>query len=56
MEPRYFEGYGIIKWLDPADYWCSEDGWSPVGKVGEYDDSFDIVINRARTEYRYTII
>ena len=56
MEPKYFENYGIIAWLDPADYWFSDEGWSPVEKTGSDEDSFDIVINRARTEYRYTVI
>lgn len=51
---KFFEGYGEIEWLEPEAYY--KGGWSPVEKVGEDDESYDIVVNQNSTEYRYTNI
>lgn len=50
MEDRFFDGYGILGWIDSERYWG--ESWSPVEMV----DCYEIVINGSKTEYKYTII
>lgn len=54
MGRKFFEGYGELEWLEPEKYWS--DAWKPIEKVGSGEDSYEIVLNGARTEYRYTIV
>ena len=50
VETRNFEEFGELEWLEPEEYYAG--GWSPF----DYGDDYDIVINRERTELRYTNI
>ena len=54
MEKMCFEGYGELEWLEPEEYWSG--AWFPVAKVGGEEESFEIVSNMPRTEYRYAVV
>lgn len=51
----YFEGYGMLEWLEPADYYASD--WTYKGFLDGADGvEYDIVFSRSTQEFRYTHI
>ena len=53
MQPIWFDGYGLLDYLDPKIFYTSDWMWS-TEKEGQDGNCYDIVFNRARFEYRYT--
>ena len=55
MKRKYFEGYGFLNWLDPAEYFAGS--WTYVGYADDdCEEIFDLVRNKRTMEMRYTTI
>ena len=52
----YFFGYGVLEWLEPAQYYAGP--WRYHGTTSDNEDGspYDIVINIKTDELRYTNI
>lgn len=56
MLDKYFDGYGVLSWIEPYNFW--DGNWSvyePHITASDGED-YSIVINGDGTEFRYTVI
>lgn len=55
MKKAYFYDFGLLEWIEPADYYAGR--WHYYGTASSTEgEIYDIVLTSDGCEFRYTII